>query len=201
MVMLKDLVQNTPEWDKVRLGIPTASQFDRIVTTTGARSKQREKYLYELAGEKITGERKEGYKNAVMDRGHEREDESRKAYEFINGVKVDLVGFCFYDEKKEFGCSPDGLIGEAGGFETKDTSPHIQIERLECGWSQADHFQQVQGGLYVTGRKWWDLVSYSRGIEPIIIRFYRDEIFIKKLAVELQLFVNDLNTIVKKYSA
>lgn len=200
-MIIVDCVQNTPEWEKIRLGIPTASNFDRIITTTGTRSKQREKYLYELAGERITGERKEGYKNSAMDRGHEREDESRKTYEFITGTTVNIVGFCFFDEKKEFGCSPDGLIGEDGGFETKDTSSHIQIERLECGWSQSEHFQQVQGGLYVTGRKWWDLVSYSRGIQPIIIRFCRDEKFINKLSVELLLFVNDLNSIVKKYSS
>lgn len=200
-MIVVDCQQNTPDWDKIRCGVPSASQFDRIVTTTGARSKQREKYLYELAGERITGERKEGYKNAAMERGHEREAESRATYEFITGNKVNTVGFCFFDENKLFGCSPDGLIGEPGGFETKDTLPHIQIERLENGWSGMEHFQQVQGGLLVTGRQWWDLVSYSRGIQPIIVRFERDEDFIKKLQIELILFSNDLNTIVKKYSA
>jgi hypothetical protein len=200
-VIIVDCQQNTPQWDKVRLGIPTASEFDRIITTTRTRSKEREKYLYELAGEKITGKRKKKYKNDAMDRGHEREDESRKTYEFITGNEVNLVGFCFFDEKKDFGCSPDGLIGEDGGFETKDTEPHIQLKRLDIGWSGMEHFQQVQGGLLVTGRKWWDLVSYSRGIQPIIVRFERDEDFIKKLQIELILFSNDLNTIVKKYSA
>jgi len=195
-----DCVQNTPEWDKIKNGVPSASQFDRMVTTTGVRSKQREKYLYELAGERITGERKDVYKNAAMDRGHEREVESREAYEFINGVKVQTVGFCFFDEKREFGCSPDGLVGEDGGFETKDTLPHIQIERLECGWSIAEHFQQVQGCLKVTNRKWWDIVSYSRGLPLITNRLFRDEIFIQKLSVEIVMFVNDLNSLVKKYT-
>jgi len=195
-----DCVQNTPEWDKIKNGVPSASQFDRIVTTTGVRSKQREKYLYELAGEKITGERKEGYKNAAMDRGHDREAESREMYEFVNSVKVQIVGFCFLDNKKEIGCSPDGLVGEMGGFETKDTLPHIQIERLEKGWSTADHFQQVQGCLKVTNRKWWDIVSYSRGLPLITNRLFRDEIFIQKLSVEIVMFVNDLNSLVKKYT-
>ena len=200
-MIIVDCQQNTPEWDKARLGIPTASQFGRIITTTRARSEQRAKYLYELAGEKITGKRKEGYKNAAMDRGHEREAESREAYEFITDNKVDIIGFCFFDEKKQFGCSPDGFVGEDGGFETKDTMPHIQIERLEKGWSGMEHFQQVYGGLLVTGRKWWDLVSYSRGLEPIIVRFERDEEFIKKLHVELILFSRDLNKIVEKYTS
>ncbi len=199
MLKISDVVQGSIEWYAIRCGIPSASSFDKIVTTKGERSKQREKYLYELAGERITGEPKSGYTNAHMDRGHEREPESRAMYEFINDCEVEIVGFCFLDEKKEIGCSPDGLVGEVGGFETKDALPHIQIERLEKGWSDADYFQQVQGSLYVTGREWWDLVSFSRGIKPIIKRFTRDEEFIKKLAIELKLFVNDINKLVERY--
>ena len=135
-----------------------------------------------------------------MDRGVEREIESRQLYEIVNSVKVEQVGFCYFDEKKEFGCSPDGLIGEDGGFETKDAAPHIHIDRLENGWAKSQHFQQVQGCLYVTGRKWWDLVSYSRGFEPLTVRFERDEQFIKTLAIEIRMFINDLHAIVEKYS-
>jgi len=193
--------QNSPEWEAARLGIPTASSFDKIVTSKGERSKQREKYLFELAGERITGEAKSGYTNANMDRGHEREDESRSMYSFVTGSEVQQAGFCFFDENTEFGCSPDGLIGEDGGFETKDAAPHIQIDRLENGWSKAQYLQQVQGSLYVTGRKWWDLQSYSRGIKPVVIRFEGDDDFIKKLAIEIRLFNNELKTIVEKYSA
>ena len=108
--------QNTPEWDALRLGVPSASQFEKIVQSDGARSKSRDGYLYDLAGELRTGERQEKYKNSDMDRGHEREAESRQVYEFIHGVTVELVGFCFYDEKKLFGCSPDGFVGKEEKF-------------------------------------------------------------------------------------
>lgn len=199
-MIIAECEQNSPEWDAIRRGIPTASNFQKIITSTGARSKQREKYLYELAGEIVTGDSKEGYTNGNMVRGHEREQESRELYEFINSIKIQQVGFCFYDDKKQFGCSPDGLVGDEGGFETKDATPHIHIERLEKGWSKAQYLQQVQGSLYVTGRKWWDLISYSRGFKPLIIRFERDETFIKILAIELRVFTNDLKAIVKKHS-
>ena len=200
-MILLECDQNSETWEKARLGIPTASCFEQIITTTGACSKQREKYLYKLAGEKISGEKSTGYYGKSMATGHEREDESRQLYSFIHDVEVVQVGFCFYDEKKEFGASPDGLIGENGGFETKNAEPHVQLERLEKGWSPADHFQQIQGGLLVTGREWWDLVSYSRGLKPIIKRFYRDEQFIKKLHIEIKLFIHDLNALVLKHSA
>jgi hypothetical protein len=200
MVIINDIIQGSPEWLKLRLGVPSASNFDKIVTTKGERSKQREKYLYELAGEKITGERANTYKNEHMERGNEREEESRRAYEYINDVTVEQVGFCFYDEKREFGCSPDGFVCEYGGFETKDALPHVQIERLEKGWKGTEHFCQVQGNLYVTGKEWWDLVSYSRGIKPIIIRIYPDDTFIRNLSIELRMFINDLNKLVERYS-
>lgn len=199
-MIILDCEQGTPEWFNGKRGRPSASGFKKIVTTKGDRSKTRNEYLYKLAGEIVTGESAECYSNGNMDRGVEREIESRQLYEIVNSVKVEQVGFCYFDEKKEFGCSPDGLIGEDGGFETKDAAPHIHIDRLENGWAKSQHFQQVQGCLYVTGRKWWDLVSYSRGFEPLIVRFERDEQFIKTLAIEIRMFINDLHAIVEKYS-
>lgn len=198
-MIVKDIEQGTDEWMALRTGIPTASNFEKIVTSTGARSEQRGKYLYQLAGEIITGEPKDDYNNANMERGHEREQESREMYEFTNDLTVEQVGFIYYDENKTFGCSPDGLVGGDGGFETKDALPHVHLDRLENGWSKAQHFQQVQGGLFITGRKWWDLVSYSRGFKPVIIRYEPDAKFIKILAVEIRMFINDLNNIVEKY--
>ena len=199
MVKVKDIEQGSDEWLALRVGIPTASNFDKIVTTKGERSKQRNKYLYQLAGEVVTGEPKDGYKNANMERGNEREDESRKLYEFTLDLKVEQVGFIYFNDKKLFGCSPDGLVGEDGGFETKDALPHIHLDRLENGWSKAQYFQQVQGSLYVTGRKWWDLVSYSRGFKPVVIRYEPDSVFINSLKIELFSFVMDLKSVVKKY--
>jgi len=200
-VIILDCEQNSDEWYQARLGIPTASCFEKIVKINGTQSASREKYLFKLAGEKLSGEKTDSYYGASMAKGHEREDESRKRYSFINDVEVQQVGFCFFDDKKEFGGSPDGLVGDDGGFETKNAESHVQVERLEKGWSKAKHFQQVQGNLYITDREWWDLVSYSRGIKPIVIRFTRDEKFITKLADEIQAFIVDLNNLVTKLKA
>lgn len=189
--------QNSDEWIKARLGLPTASSFEKIVTTKGEPSKQRQKLLYKLTGEIITGVVQESYYNGNMALGHEREDEARKLYEFMNDCKVDQVGFCLHYTGL-YGSSPDGLVNDNGGFETKNALPHVQAERLDKGWSKADHFQQVQGNLLVTDREWWDLMSYSRGMKPIVIRFERDENFIKKLDHELKAFAEDLEKLVEK---
>lgn len=189
--------QRSDEWFKERLGLPTASHFEQIVTTTGARSKQREKYMYELAGEILTGRQMVRYATQKMRNAVEREPEARAFYSLVKGVYVQEVGLCYLDDRKLFGASPDGLVGDDGGLELKDAEPHVQIDRIRNGWSKADHFQQVQGCLYVTGRKWWDLMSYCEGMEPVIIRFERDEKFISALSVELALFCSELQRLVK----
>ncbi len=195
-MIISEADQNTDAWIQERLGKPSASCFKEIVTTNGGRSKSRTKYLYRLAGEQISGEQYKGFYSKDMELGHEREDEARRQYGFRNGVTVQEVGFCYYDERRLFGASPDGLVGDFGGFENKNAAPHIQIERLEEGWSGKEHYQQVQGALFVLGREWWDLNSYCRGMEPVTVRFDRDEEFIKALHHELLIFCSDLEEMV-----
>lgn len=190
--------QNTPEWDEARRGKPTASQFKLIVTTKGERSKSRDKYLHKIAGEMV-GNVSESYYNDNMKQGHEREQESKDYYSFNTGNIIETVGFCL-DDSGKFGCSPDGLIGDKGGFETKNACSEVHLPRLIKGWEAKEHFQQVQGCLLVTGREWWDVVSYCRGFENVVFRMERDEVFLKKLRIELKLFHNDLITIINKYS-
>ncbi len=199
-VIISDIIQGTPEWLELRLGTPSASNFSKIITPSGDPSKTRKKYLDELFDELITGERVESYKNKNMALGNEREEEARSAYEFIKDAKVEQVGFIFFDENRSFGCSPDGLIGDDGAIEIKNAAPHIQRVRLEEGWSELEHKPQTQGGLYVSERKYLDRMSYCRGMEPIIETFERDEVFIRKLARELRLFVDELKSLVEKYS-
>ena len=47
--------QNSEQWWQEKLGKPSASNASRIITNDGKPSKQREGYMFELAGEIITG--------------------------------------------------------------------------------------------------------------------------------------------------
>ena len=188
-------VQGTPEWRQARGGIPTASAFDMIITTQGLPSKQRQKYMYALAAEKITGAKDEGYKHEAMLRGIEMEGEARKMYELMTDSIVETVGVCYSDEKKLWGCSPDGLIGDDGALEIKCPTPPVHVGYLLEGKLPTDYFQQVQGQLFVTGRKWLDFMSYLPGIKPLIVRVLPDVKFITALRVELELFVKELDEI------
>lgn len=190
-----DCSQRSPEWFAARCGIPTSSNFDKILTIDGKVSKQRTKYLYRLAGEKVSGVQEETYQNAVMQRGIEMEGEARALYQLITGQEVQQVGFCLADG---YGASPDGIVGEDGLIEIKCPIVSTQVSYLLAGTLPTEYFQQVQGQLLVTGRKWADFVSYYPGLKPLIVRVEADEAFIKILKLHIELFCGDLKVLIDK---
>jgi putative phage-type endonuclease len=189
--------QRSPEWYASRCGVPSASQFDRIVEITGKVSKQRTKYLYTLAGEIITGIPEVAYQNGAMLRGIELEEEARVMYELVKGVEVQKVGFCM-NESPVYGASPDGFIGEEGVLEIKSPLMSTHVGYLVDGCMPSDYIQQVQGQLLVTEREWCDFVSYYPGMKPLIVRVERDEAFIDVLQTELENFCFELSSVVSK---
>ena len=184
--------QRSDEWYTARCGVPTASNFAKIVTTTGAPSKQREPYLLKLAGELVTGRAEETYCNAAMQHGIDTEDDARSTYELITGTDVEQVGFCIRDGA---GASPDGLAGE-GLLEIKCPQVHTHAKYLLNNKLPSEYLQQVQGQMYVTGRPWCDFFSYYPDMKPLLIRVERDENFISKLSSELKAFCEELQDVV-----
>jgi len=192
--------QHTPGWIEDRIGLPSASMFAEIVTTKGVPTTgdRCAKYMNELAGEILTGRPTVRFQNQKMRDAIRREPAARMFYEMVTGNDVQEVGLCWKDKEKRWGASPDGLIDPDGGFETKDAEPHIQIMRLNTHWKGMEHYQQCQGGMFICDRKWWDLQSYCEGMQSIIIRFQRDEVFIGKLENALEDFSLGLALTVKQ---
>lgn len=192
--------QGTPEWHLARRGVPTASNFSKIITSTGKRSTQREKYMYELAGEKLGAIVEETYQSFAMQRGTILESEARDLYVFAH-APVNKMGLCLSDCGR-WGCSPDGLVGDNGGLEIKCPLVHTHVEYLlKCKDEMpVDYFQQVQGALLVTGREWWDFVSYFPGLQLLIIREEPEPVFQKLLKQELEAFCVELDDLVRKLS-
>ena len=191
-----DCIQGSPEWFAARLGVPTASNFDKIVTTKGEPSKSAQKYMYKLAGEKASGIAEESYQNAAMARGTELEAEARKFYEMVKNVEVEEVGFCLLEDKG-YGASPDGLVRNKGLVEIKCPLCATHVGYLLKETLLTDYFQQVQGQMLVTGREWTDLISYYPGLKPLIIHVERDDAFLNKLEAELDKFVFELNDVIR----
>lgn len=195
-----DCDQESPEWFKARCGIPTSSCFDKIVDIKGNRSKQREGYLYQLAGERITKKSEDPFQSDAMKRGKELEDEARQIYGIIKKVKVKKVGLFiteYANPKYNHATSPDGVVGKEGLIEIKCPIMKTHVYYLLKNQLPADYFQQTQGQLLVTGYKWVDFVSYYPGLKPLIIRVMPDKAFQAKLRKELELFCIELDKIVK----
>lgn len=193
-MIIFDCEQCSEEWFAARVGVPSASCFDKIITTTGKPSAQRDKYLYQLAGERLVGCKEETYQSAAMLRGIELEPEAREAYEFITGTKVETVGIIYKDERKRFSCSPDGLSPQRG-LEIKCPSLSVHTEYLHKGKLPTTYFQQVQGSLYVTGLEVWDFMSYYPGMDPLIVTVEPNIEWHRALEKELGKFCNDLDKV------
>ena len=190
-----DCDQRSPEWHQARSGVPSASEFDKIVTSDGSPSKQRQKYMYELVGQKLGALPEESYTNKAIENGILREAEAREMYS--RDVKpVVQVGFCIHDEG--YGCSPDGLVEEDGVIEIKCPILSTHIEYLIKQKLPTDYVQQVQGQLLVTGRKYNDFISFFPNLKPLVVRCYRDEVFISRLRLELLKFIKELNELTEK---
>src|SRR6056297_3226713 len=57
MQVISDIEQGTAAWHACRIGNPGASGMSKIITSQGKASASRTKYMYQLAGELITGEK------------------------------------------------------------------------------------------------------------------------------------------------
>ena len=194
--------QGTEEWHRARLGIPTASNFDRIMTASGKPSTQAEAYQNQLVAEWYTGETTNGYINDAMQRGIELEPLAREAYEFATDSEVEQVGFVYKDADKLCGCSPDGLlvafdlrfaVAQNGkGLEIKCPLPGTHVSYLLAGGLPSKYVGQLQGSMYVTGLELWDFCSYCPGFPPLIITVERDEDYIDKLRPLLDDFIGTM---------
>jgi hypothetical protein len=190
--------QGSPEWLAARLGIPSASMFAKLVTTKGIWSASADAYINQLVAERLTGEREEVFQSHHMLRGTELEPDARDLYSLISDAEVTEVGFCLHDTLSA-GCSPDGLIGEDGGLEIKCPAPSTHVEYLRGGVLPSKYKQQVMGCLWITGREWWDFVSYHPTMKPLIVRVERDEEYIAALEKCVTKAVNLIEENVEKF--
>lgn len=185
--------QGTQAWRLARAGLPTASQFHRIITPKKlTMSSQAWAYLNTLLFEWAEGRPYEDVSGDFMERGKEMEAFAVSAYEWDHDAEVQKVGLCLTDDGK-VGCSPDGLVGSDGGLEIKCLSgpEHVGVLRAPDEFVESRRCQ-VQGCLWVTGRKWWDLLAWHPHLPSVLRRVEPDPAFQKALTEALGEFVRDL---------
>lgn len=194
-----ELVQGSPEWLAARAGKITASRFSAVMAKnkTAGEAATRRDYRWELLTERLTGRPVESYINKAMEWGTANEPLAREAYEAETGELVQRVGFILHPDHETIGCSPDMLVGERGGGEIKcPYSSVVHVQTLKGGMP-TEHRAQVQGAMWVTGRDWWDFVSFDprmpEHLQLYIERVKRDEAYIAELAAECMRFEQEIS--------
>jgi hypothetical protein len=147
-------------------------------------------YAFALACERIYGEPLgDTYETYAMRRGRELEEACRIKHEVSIGQLVDLAGFVKTEDGK-FGASADSLVGLDGGAEYKCFYAPEKVRPILTADDWGDIMDQVQGCMWLTGRKWWDMCLYFPALSSIgkdftCRRIHRDDNYIDALEADL----------------
>lgn len=208
-------VQGTPAWLAARCGVTTASCFADAVSTMQRSSGRRkvgdpsaaaERYAADIAIETVSGKpHGEPPKAWVLERGHTMEAAARMIYEARTGAFVTEAGICLTD-CGTFGYSSDGLVDDDGLIEIKAPIDSAKILAMIQTGDVSEYVHQLQGGLWITGRKWIDFIMYVPDLESVgkdlyVKRIHRDDEFIDamvKQLVQFQSLVSSYTSILRK---
>jgi hypothetical protein len=151
------------------------------------------RYAADLSIERISRQpHGEPFKTWVLERGHTMEEAARRQYEVRTKAFVTEAGICLTDDDL-YGYSTDGLVDDDGLIEIKAPVDSVKIMTMWQTSDTAEYDDQMQGGMWVTGRAWCDFIMYvpelaSVGKDLFVKRVYRDEAYISALVVRLALF-------------
>ena len=205
-MIIYDPPQGSAEWLASRAGVITASKFaearKRLKSgpKKGGFTEAAEDYAFRVAVERISGAPlDEGFSTWAMKRGNELEPEARAWVEVKLGIFVDVAGFVTTDDEK-FGASADGFIDKDGGLEIKCLVDPGRIRNVILSDDISEFMDQIQGGMWITGRKWWQFALFCPALEKIGLQLYtkrveRDDNYINEMELDLLEF----ERVVSKY--
>lgn len=198
-MIIVECEQGSQEWHEARAGVVTASMFETARAKLKSGPKKGEPtaaaldYAFRLAVERISGKPlDEGFETWQMRRGHELEPMARMEHEAQTGLLVDRAGFVLTDDRA-FGASADGLISQDGGSEYKCFLAAEKLRAFHIDNDASGITDQVQGCMWITGRKWWHVGMYCPALEPVGRQlwwqeFKRDDNYIEALEADLWQF-------------
>lgn len=200
--------QGSEDWLRARAGKITASMFKVArskLKKTGEPTEAALNYAFKVAVEAISGlPMDEGFETWQMRRGHDLEPEARDLYSIRTGNTVEVAGFVTTD-CETYGASADGLVAEEGGIEIKCLVSPERIREAILNHDITEWIDQVQGGMWITGRKWWDFIIYCPALSGVnreltVWHVERDDAYIAELEKDLNQFTGLVNTYIEKLS-
>lgn len=187
-----DCQQGTLQWIHSRVGLPTASELDALISPTGEvrTGKGPRSYLALKLAEKWLGAPVHSFSGGAMEQGSILEGEARPYMELLWNTDIRQVGLVLTDDGT-FGASPDGLT-DGYGVEIKCPQPHTHVGWLMEGVCPPDHIIQVHGGMFATGLPEWKFCSYCRNFPPLVVVVKRDEKLMDRMRERLEAFTFSL---------
>lgn len=180
-----DITQGSDDWLRLKHGVLSASVFKNVITakTLKLSAAEKTKVFYdEILSQRIDKTIQYNFMSYDMMRGHEDEPYAVQQYEKEYKREYTLCGFIINNTLGfPVGYSPDALIGDDGLLEIKSRSPKYQIKTILdhiTGRTDeiipSEYMMQLQAGLFVSGRKWIDFVSFCNGNQMVTIRVEPD---------------------------
>ena len=180
-----ELVQGSPEWLAARCGNITASCFGKLAGSgrSGGFSQTAITYMTQVLAERITGVPQDEIQSKYLEHGQKHEPTARQLYQWHLNTRYELkqVGFIDHPTVPFCGGSPDCLVGDDGLLEIKcPYNVHVHLATIESdSTDNRDYIWQMQGNLWITGRKWCDFVSFHPYVPDSlrfhVVRYERDE--------------------------
>lgn len=195
--------QGSVDWMIARSGIPTASEFDALVTPEFEirKGEMPRTYLAKKLAEAWQGGPLLGYNVFDMDQGKILEEEAIPWFELEFDTRIRRVGLITTDDER-IGCSPDGLLIKndmnSSGIEIKCPRPETHVGYLLKRVLPKDYAAQVHGAMFVTGFDSWTFLSYRRHFPPLLVTVKRDEKIIGSLERALEDFLEAFDHGMKK---
>lgn len=187
--------QGSEEWHKARCGVITASKFRDAVekTAKGKPTAKSELYAAQVAIERISGQPSDEVFNSwQMQRGSKLEPMARMEYEAATSNLASESGVVLTDDRL-FSYSTDGELNDDGIIEIKCLASAIGVLQMWRDRDLSEYMHQIQGGLWITGRKYCDFVMYAPQLESVGKQLFkqrveRNEAFIDEMVEQLLAF-------------
>lgn len=191
--------QGSNEWLTARLGIPTASEMDSLVSPEGKvrTGAGPESFMYRKLAERLLGYAQQGGGSFATEQGHVIEQQAAPWYSWEYSVDIQRVGLCVSDDGR-VAASPDALVGTEGGLEIKCFQPEHSLRVFIENQVPKEHVIQIQTALFVSRRGWWDFLSYSRVWPQLVIRVFPDTKIQTAIGEALDLFYSKFDPIFNK---
>ena len=190
--------QRTDEWFAARLGKVTASKVSDVMS----KGMGRETYMTYLIAEVLTTERASSFTNTAMEWGTATEPYARQAYEALNNLWVEEIGFAQHPTIERAGASPDGLVGDDGLIEIKCPNTATHLDTLIDKTIPKKYINQMQFQMACTGRKWCDFVSFDNrlpeDLQIFVKRVDRDDAYILEMESEINKFLAEMQEKIDK---